>query len=67
MTKNKIWDKELQESEDLEKMVAERTNDLIKKVNELESLNKFMVGREVKMMELKKEIEKLKEQIKNKN
>ena len=39
--------------ENIEKKVSERTK-------ELEDLNKFMTGRELKMMELKQEIEKLK-------
>lgn len=39
----------------LEIKVAERTADLAKRVEELESLNKTMIGRELKMVELKKE------------
>ncbi len=39
--------------------VEERTKELTGRVKELESLNKNMVGRELKMVELKKEIERL--------
>jgi hypothetical protein len=49
----------------LENKVAERTKELGNKIKELESTNKSMVGRELKMVELKKEIENLKKQIKN--
>ena len=45
----------------LEKKVAERTHQLDSKVKELEKFQKFAVGREIRMVELKKEIEKLKE------
>ena len=34
--------------------------EIIKKNKELEKINKFMIDREFKMMELKKEIERLK-------
>lgn len=44
----------------LEKTVIERTKNLNSKVLELERMNDLMVGREIKMAELKKEIEKLK-------
>lgn len=43
-------------TKELEGMVAERTRDLEDKVVDLEKLNKFMVGRELKMIELKDEI-----------
>lgn len=52
----------------LEKKVKERTGELDEsnklletKLNELERLNKLMVGRELKMIELKNEVEKLKD------
>jgi two-component system CheB/CheR fusion protein len=45
----------------LEAKVNERTKELADRVKELEELNESMVGREVKMMELKKEIENLKQ------
>ncbi len=48
---------------DLESEVTKRTQELEKKVTELERINKLMLNRELKMMELKKEIEKLKMQI----
>lgn len=49
----------------LEAKVAQRTEELQKRVKELEELNKTMVGRELKMVELKKEIEASKKQVKN--
>lgn len=44
--------------------ISEKTRALQQKVEELEKANKAMAGRELKMMELKKEIEELKKQIK---
>jgi len=43
----------------LELKVAERTREIAERVKDLESLNKAMVGRELKMIELKEEIEML--------
>lgn len=40
----------------LELKVAERTGEIADRVKDLESLNKAMVGRELKMIELKKEL-----------
>jgi len=47
----------------LEEKVAERTQQLQVKIEEMERFNKLAVGRELKMIELKKEIEKLKEEL----
>lgn len=44
--------------------ISEKTRALEQKVAELEASNKAMAGREIKMMELKKEIEELKKQAK---
>ena len=44
----------------LEEQVKERTKELEKKIKELEKVNRLMVGREMKMIELKKEIKKSK-------
>ena len=44
----------------LETIVADRTKDLASRVQELEKMNKVMVGREMKMIELKTELDKLK-------
>lgn len=44
----------------LELKVLERTKEIADKVRDLESLNKAMVGRELKMIELKVELETLK-------
>jgi chemotaxis protein methyltransferase CheR len=41
--------------------VAKKTAELEARVKELERLNKIMVGREIKMIELKEELEKLKQ------
>jgi len=49
--------------ENLEKKVKERTKELQEKVEELEKFHKLTVGRELKMIELKKEIKKLKEEL----
>lgn len=57
--------RELQElNEALEQKVKERTKELQEKVDELNKWYKLTVGRELKMIELKKEIEKLKKNIK---
>ena len=53
-------------SASLEKQVKEKTEDLQKRVDELEMLSRATMGREEKMIELKKEIEKLKEELKKK-
>ena len=54
--------KELEDiTANLEKKVQERTQELQKKVEELERMNNLMVNRELKMVELKNEIEQLKE------
>lgn len=45
----------------LELIVAKRTNEIAERVQELELLNKVMVGRELKMIALKQEIEHLKQ------
>jgi methyl-accepting chemotaxis protein len=47
-------------AESLEKQVEQRTKELERRLNELEKFHKLTVGRELKMMELKKELEKLK-------
>jgi len=52
--------KKLQEG--LEKEVEERTKELKRRIAELEKFHKFAVGRELKMRELKGEIERLKGQ-----
>jgi len=52
--------KKLQEG--LEREVGERTKELKRRIAELEKFHKFAVGRELKMRELKGEIERLKGQ-----
>jgi len=54
--------KELQEfTNSLEQQIKEKTKELQKRVEELEKFQKFAVGRELKMVELKKEVKKSKE------
>lgn len=55
-------EKELMRSkEKLENVVEERTRELKEKIAELERINEVMTGRELRMIELKDEIRKLKE------
>jgi len=59
--------RELQElAQKLEEQIKERTKELQEKLGELEKFNRLAVGREMKMIELKEEITKLKEQLQNK-
>lgn len=61
ITDKQVLEKKLAEyTRGLEVKVAERTSELKNRVKELESLNQTMVGRELKMVELKQEIETLK-------
>lgn len=58
--KVKARTKELEElTQGLDRKVRERTQELQKKVDELEKFHQLTVGRELKMIELKKAIEKL--------
>jgi nitrate/nitrite-specific signal transduction histidine kinase len=45
-----------QANKDLEQLVDKRTQELQDKLEELERLNRFMIDREIKMVELKKEL-----------
>ncbi|MDP3093786.1 MAG: hypothetical protein Q8N16_03410 [bacterium] len=57
--------KELKElSESLDQQVKEKTEKLEDKIEELERFNKLVIGRELKMVELKEEIESLKTELK---
>jgi len=47
-------------TKNLEKGIAEKTTELKARVDELSKLNDLMVGRELKMVELKEQIKKLK-------
>jgi len=49
-----------EEREGLAEKVAQKTRELQEKINDLEEFNKLTVGRELKMVELKEEIQKLK-------
>lgn len=61
ITKQKQLEDQLREyTETLTREVAKRTAELEIRVKELERINKIMVGREIKMIELKDELEKLK-------
>lgn len=50
----------------LEQKVREKTAELAQKMTETERINKMMLGRELKMIELKEEIKKLQEQLNQK-
>lgn len=50
-------------SHDLEQKVAERTMELNKKLEEIEKMNSLVVNRELKMIELKKEVGELKNKL----
>ena len=52
-----------EERTSLEEKVKERTKELQERVDELERFHKLTVGRELKMVELKEEIEKLKKEL----
>lgn len=53
--------KELEEAKkDLEQKVEDRTKDLQQKIEELEKINRVAVDRELRMIELKKELDELK-------
>ena len=47
----------------LEEKIKERTKELQKRINELERFHRLTVGRELKMVGLKEEIKKLKEEL----
>jgi len=49
-------------TKELEKTVGEKTTELTARIDELEKINKLMIGRELKMAELKDEITELKKQ-----
>lgn len=62
--KVKARTKQLEELvESLEDQVKARTQELQKKIEELEKFHQIAIGRELKMIELKKEIEKLKKEL----
>lgn len=68
VTKEENLGKKLAEyAKGLETKITDRTRELADKVKDLELINKSMIGRELKMVELKEEIERLKKQIKNGN
>jgi len=56
--------RELQKlNKSLERQVQEKTRELQERINELERFHRLAVGRELKMVELKKEIERLKKEL----
>ncbi|MBI5613318.1 HAMP domain-containing protein [Candidatus Gottesmanbacteria bacterium] len=50
--------------DDMEKKITDRTNDLEKRTREVEDINKLMVGREIKMIELKKKLSEFEAKLK---
>lgn len=68
ITERKNVEEKLAEyTKNLEDEVMAQTQNLSNRIKELEMANKSMVGRELKMVELKKEIEKLEMLVKNGN
>lgn len=65
--KKELEEKMAEYTKGLEIQVAKRTANLADRIKELELLNKTMVGRELKMVELKKENECLKKRVSNSN
>jgi PAS domain-containing protein len=64
VTKQKLLEEKLRDyAKELEVRVLERTKDLEERIRELEILNKSTVDRELRMIELKKEVEGMKETI----
>lgn len=59
-TRKNLEEKLAEQAKKLEIKVAERTAELANQVKELAALNETMTNRELKMIELKKEIEDLK-------
>lgn len=51
---------------ELENRVNQRTSELLKRVEQLEQVNKLIINRELKMVELKEELDELKKQLKSK-
>ena len=58
--KENLKEKLAEYTKGLENKIAERTKELADKIKELELTNRSMVGRELKMVELKKELKDLK-------
>ena len=58
--------REAEQKEILEEKVKEKTKELRGRVEDLEKFHRLTVGRELKMVELKKEIQKLEEKLKEK-
>ncbi|MCD5396407.1 MAG: hypothetical protein LR000_01965 [Candidatus Pacebacteria bacterium] len=57
--------RELQDlNERLEEEIKKRTKELQEKIAELEQINKLAVGRELKMVEMKEEIQRLRQELK---
>ena len=50
----------------LEEKIKERTKEIQERMAELERFQRLAVGRELRMVELKEEIKKIKKEIKNK-
>jgi PAS domain-containing protein len=64
ITRQKQTESEIRKlNEELEQKVKERTNELELKYSELEKMNKIFIGRELKMVELKKTITELEEKV----
>jgi len=63
--RKKVQDEIRKMNEELELKVMERTNELSAKNADLEKMNKFFVGRELRMVELKNQIKIMEEKLEN--
>jgi PAS domain-containing protein len=64
VTKQRLIEEKLQDyAKELEEKVMERTKELEVRISELETMNKTMVDRELRMVELKKEMDVMREKM----
>lgn len=66
VTKQRMIEEKLKQyTVELEKTIESKTLDLVRRIDQLEMMNRVMIDREVKMSELKKELKDLKDRMKS--